>query len=312
MLLYRDGRYRDRPTWTGMSMQRPVGLSESARWQGRAGAGSLTTRNGMEPMIRDMVDIGSQGRVQCFCECYRFVYSFIVHLPPFFPTLIFLVRFFYIPYIPLFFFTRLLSLLRMFSHSPFTVQCYNSSNSLFHCRRTEFHATTCASLLDPTTIIHDPFDGWVSSALNTVSICHHIWVPTRTPVHPFLLYSLLPPQCWGSYHSQRPFCTPFVDNTLLHAYSDRHLCLFFTSKPYMNPDRCGRQRSEGQRVKRCLRAQRIWDEKGYCLAVGWAVWRRSYLNQNAIAASSGLGLSKSVETAQGRRRRRIPELYDKE
>jgi hypothetical protein len=49
--------------------------------------------------------------------------------------------------------------------------------------------------------------------------------------------------------------------------------------------------------------------KGYCLAVGW---RQSYLNWSAIAASSGLGLSESVETAQGWRRRRIVEFYDKE
>jgi hypothetical protein len=44
--------------------------------------------------------------------------------------------------------------------------------------------------------------------------------------------------------------------------------------------------------------------------VGSAVWRRSYLNRNAIAASSGLGLSESVETAQGWRR--IAESYHKE
>jgi len=37
--------------------------------------------------------------------------------------------------------------------------------------------------------------------------------------------------------------------------------------------------------------------------VGWAVWRGSYLNRNASAASSGLGQSKSVEAQGGERAR---------
>ena len=34
--------------------------------------------------------------MQCFCEWYRFACSFIAHLPPSLPTLIFLVQFFYL------------------------------------------------------------------------------------------------------------------------------------------------------------------------------------------------------------------------
>jgi len=97
----------------------------------------------------------------------------------------------------------------------------------------------------------------------------------------------------------------------IRAYSNHHLCLFFTSKhPARIPTGTDTNVQRERKSKRCLRAQRIWDEKGYCLAVGWAVWRRSYLNRNAIAASSGLGLSESVETAQGWRR--IAESYHKE
>jgi hypothetical protein len=68
--------------------------------------------------------------------------------------------FFYLLTLSLFFLTLLFLLVRMFPHSPaFTVQRSNSSNSLSHRRRTELHATAYASLLDPTTIIHDHFDG---------------------------------------------------------------------------------------------------------------------------------------------------------
>jgi len=101
------------------------------------------------------------------------------------------------------------------------------------------------------------------------------------------------------------------DITRLHAYSNHQLCLFFTSKhPARIPTGTDTNVQREKKSKRCPRAQRIWDEKGYYLTVGWAVWRRSYLNRNAIAASSGLGLSESVETAQGWRR--IAESYHKE
>jgi hypothetical protein len=40
------------------------------------------------------------------------------------------------------------------------------------------------------------------------------------------------------------------------------------------------------RIEHCSGRQRVRDER--VLAVGWAVWRRSYLNRNPKAASSGL------------------------
>ena len=96
----------------------------------------------------------------------------------------------------------------------------------------------------------------------------------------------------------------------LHAYSNHPLCLFFTSKhPARIPTGTDNSIQRERKAKRCLKAQRIWEEKGYYLAVGWAVWRRSYLNRNAIAASSGPGLSESVETAQGCAESYLKEWY---
>jgi hypothetical protein len=108
-----------------------------------------------------------------------------------------------------FFLTRLLSLLRIFSHSPaFTAQRSNSSNLLrfrgYH-RRTEIHATACACFVGPD---HDFFGECIGSAFNNVSILPH---PTRsleiqpTSVrHSFRLYYLPPPRCWCPYLPQRP------------------------------------------------------------------------------------------------------------
>jgi len=53
--------------------------------------------------------------------------------------------------------------------------------------------------------------------------------------------------------------------------------------------------------ERRLGGQWVKNERG--LAVGWAVWRRSYLNRNASAASSGLGPSESVQAQGGERAR---------
>jgi hypothetical protein len=47
----------------------------------------------------------------------------------------------------------------------------------------------------------------------------------------------------------------------------------------------GIRRERRSNWERCLGGQRVWDERGYHLAVGWAVWRRYYLS----AASSCLG-----------------------
>jgi hypothetical protein len=79
----------------------------------------------------------------------------------------------------------------------------------------------------------------------------------------------------------------------------------------INPDRYGQQQySEGEKVEAIPEGTADLRGEGILFSGGSAVWRRFYLNRNAIAASSGLGLSESVETAQGWRR--IAESYHKE
>ena len=86
------------------------------------------------------------------------------------------------------------------------------------------------------------------------------------------------------------------DNTRPHVYSNRHLCLFFDFQTSCtNPIPTGAE--VDAQVEALPEGTADLRGKGYCLAVGW---RQSYLNWNTIAASSGLGLSESVETAQDR------------
>ena len=96
---------------------------------------------------------------------------------------------------------------------------------------------------------------------------------------------------------------PWDDNTRLHAYSNfQRLSNFHLQTCRTNADRYGRRRSSERRIENVAwedSEQWVRNERG--LAVGWAVWRRSYLNRNASATSSGLGPSESME-AQGRER----------
>ena len=78
-----------------MPVQPPVSLGCRSQRDGGADQALEVLRRGVAwSLYGDMVNVCSQGRVQYFCEWYRFVCSFIAHLPPFLPTLIFLVRFY--------------------------------------------------------------------------------------------------------------------------------------------------------------------------------------------------------------------------
>ena len=53
--------------------------------------------------------------------------------------------------------------------------------------------------------------------------------------------------------------------TILHAYSNHHLCVFFTSKhPARIPPGTDNDIQRERKSKRCPKSQRIWEEKGYC------------------------------------------------
>ena len=81
------------------------------------------------------------------------------------------------------------------------------------------------------------------------------------------------------------------ENTQLHAYSNPQcLSIFHLQTCRTTADRYGRTSN----WERYLEGQWIRNERG--LAVGWVVWRRSYLSRNANAASSGPGPSESVES----------------
>jgi hypothetical protein len=90
------------------------------------------------------------------------------------------------------------------------------------------------------------------------------------------------------------------DNTTARLF-ESSMSLYFSS-PNM-PHECPPVRTmtfgRTSNWERCLGGQWIRNERG--LAMGWAVWRWSYLNRNASAASSGLGPSESVEAQDGER-----------
>ena len=84
------------------------------------------------------------------------------------------------------------------------------------------------------------------------------------------------------------------ENTQLHAYSNPQcLSIFHLQTCRTTADRYGRTSN----WERYLEGQWIRNERG--LAVGWVVWRRSYLSRNANAASSGPGPSESVVGVSG-------------
>jgi len=135
----------------------------------RARSQNLTTRNAGD---RDMVI--HDGKDASFCRSCRFVCSFIAHLPPFLPTSIILVRFFFYLitcFLTLFclFFAYFLILLLLQCNDP-TPQTH--ARFCGYHRRTEIHVhASCACFVG---LDHDPFSGCVGSALNSVSILPHL------------------------------------------------------------------------------------------------------------------------------------------